>query len=231
MLRLEGEALYAASKSAVETLTRILAREFAEFGITCNLVAPTPVDTDLTRGVPPEKLQRFAREPGAVARFERVPPATSRYQPEEPLGSLRVVFHPRRQLHEHDRGLRSEAGHRPVRAFDAVAFDPQALDVGDKAVQLDGVAEVVGHRAAPLLEGRPLRLPVERIVQLDGVEVLRVVLEPTRCRKVFRIEATAPMPVLPSGCADTQLTQSGTPVRKKITRADTSPAITHPRPT
>jgi len=35
-LRLEGEALYAASKSAVEMLTRILAREFGPLGITVN---------------------------------------------------------------------------------------------------------------------------------------------------------------------------------------------------
>lgn len=58
-LNLEGEALYAASKSAVETLTRVLARELASFGITCNAVGPTPIETDLIRGVPPEKMQRL----------------------------------------------------------------------------------------------------------------------------------------------------------------------------
>jgi 3-oxoacyl-[acyl-carrier protein] reductase len=58
-LRVEGEAVYAASKGAVETLTRILARELAEFGITCNVVAPTIVDTDIIRGVPQEKLQQI----------------------------------------------------------------------------------------------------------------------------------------------------------------------------
>jgi 3-oxoacyl-[acyl-carrier protein] reductase len=58
-LRIEGEAVYAASKGAVETLTRILAREFAEFGITCNVVAPTLVETDIIRGVPREKLDRI----------------------------------------------------------------------------------------------------------------------------------------------------------------------------
>jgi 3-oxoacyl-[acyl-carrier protein] reductase len=58
-LRIEGEAVYAASKGAVETLTRILAREFAEFGITCNVVAPTLVETDIIRGVPRDKLDRI----------------------------------------------------------------------------------------------------------------------------------------------------------------------------
>jgi 3-oxoacyl-[acyl-carrier protein] reductase len=55
-LNLEGEAIYAASKAAVESLTRILAREFAELGITINAVGPTPIKTDLIRGVPEEKM-------------------------------------------------------------------------------------------------------------------------------------------------------------------------------
>lgn len=55
-LKLEGEAVYAASKAAVICLTQILAHEFAEFGITVNAVGPTPIKTDLIRGVPPEKL-------------------------------------------------------------------------------------------------------------------------------------------------------------------------------
>jgi 3-oxoacyl-[acyl-carrier protein] reductase len=58
-LRLEGEALYAAAKSAVEMLTRVLAREFAPFGITVNAIGPTPIETDLIRGVPREKLQQI----------------------------------------------------------------------------------------------------------------------------------------------------------------------------
>lgn len=55
-LNLEGEAIYAASKAAVESLTRILAREFAELSVTVNAVGPTPIKTDLIRGVPQEKM-------------------------------------------------------------------------------------------------------------------------------------------------------------------------------
>jgi len=55
-LNLEGEAIYAASKAAVESLTRIGAREFGGYGITVNAVGPTPVDTDLIRAVPKDKI-------------------------------------------------------------------------------------------------------------------------------------------------------------------------------
>jgi 3-oxoacyl-[acyl-carrier protein] reductase len=58
-LKLEGEAIYVASKAAVLSLTEVLARELAEFGITVNAVGPTPIDTDLIRGVPREKIERL----------------------------------------------------------------------------------------------------------------------------------------------------------------------------
>jgi 3-oxoacyl-[acyl-carrier protein] reductase len=55
-LRLEGEAIYAASKAAVITLTQVLAREFAPYNITVNAIGPTPIETDLIRSVPSEKI-------------------------------------------------------------------------------------------------------------------------------------------------------------------------------
>ena len=55
-LNLEGEAGYAASKSAVESLTRVAARELAPFNVTVNAVGPTPVLTDLIRTVPKAKM-------------------------------------------------------------------------------------------------------------------------------------------------------------------------------
>ena len=55
-LKLEGEAAYAASKAAVVSLTEVMAREFSPFAITVNAVGPTPIDTDLIRSVPKEKM-------------------------------------------------------------------------------------------------------------------------------------------------------------------------------
>jgi len=73
-LRLEGEAIYAASKNAVVAFTQILAREFADLGITCNVVAPTPIETDLIRSVPREKIDRIVNSLAIrrLGRFEDV---------------------------------------------------------------------------------------------------------------------------------------------------------------
>jgi 3-oxoacyl-[acyl-carrier protein] reductase len=58
-MMLEGEAIYAAAKSAVAAFTGVLARELAQFGITCNTVGPAPVETNLLRSVPKEKIERI----------------------------------------------------------------------------------------------------------------------------------------------------------------------------
>jgi 3-oxoacyl-[acyl-carrier protein] reductase len=60
-LKLEGEAAYAASKAAVLSLTEILAREYAPWGITVNAVSPTPIDTDLIRAVPADKIEALVQ--------------------------------------------------------------------------------------------------------------------------------------------------------------------------
>lgn len=56
---LEGELAYTASKAAVESMTKIMAKELAGFKITVNAVGPTPVKTDLTAKVPEEKMQKL----------------------------------------------------------------------------------------------------------------------------------------------------------------------------
>ena len=61
-LQLEGESVYAASKSAVEALTKIIAKEYSCFGITCNAIGPSPIDTNLIKGVPKEKIDALVKQ-------------------------------------------------------------------------------------------------------------------------------------------------------------------------
>ena len=69
-LHLEGEAAYGASKAAVEHLTRVMSREFAEWDITVNAVGPSAIATDLTSGVPRSALDALQ------ARLSSSEPAT-----------------------------------------------------------------------------------------------------------------------------------------------------------
>lgn len=56
-LNLEGEAIYASSKSAIEKFTKISSKELAEYKITVNCIGPTPIFTDLIKTVPKNKIE------------------------------------------------------------------------------------------------------------------------------------------------------------------------------
>jgi 3-oxoacyl-[acyl-carrier protein] reductase len=63
-LNMPGYALYNASKAAVESLTKVFAKELRGRGITVNAVAPGPIATDLfLSGKSPELIQQFAKMP------------------------------------------------------------------------------------------------------------------------------------------------------------------------
>ena len=70
-LRLEGEAIYAASKGAVENFTQTISKEVAPYNITVNAIGPTPVETDLIKAVPKDKIQDLL-EKQAIKRFGTV---------------------------------------------------------------------------------------------------------------------------------------------------------------
>jgi 3-oxoacyl-[acyl-carrier protein] reductase len=67
-LNLEGEAIYAASKAAVESLTKISAKELGQFGIRVNAIGPTPIKTDLIAQVPEDKIN-FLLEQQVIKNF------------------------------------------------------------------------------------------------------------------------------------------------------------------
>ena len=67
-LRLEGEAIYAASKAAIENFTQTIAKEVASYGITVNAIGPTPIQTDLIKAVPKNKIDELISKQ-AIKRF------------------------------------------------------------------------------------------------------------------------------------------------------------------
>jgi 3-oxoacyl-[acyl-carrier protein] reductase len=68
-----GEAAYAASKAAVEQISRVASRELGSRGITVNVVSPGPVDTELLRhGASPESIAGAAAMT-ALGRIGRLP--------------------------------------------------------------------------------------------------------------------------------------------------------------
>ena len=58
-LDLEGEMVYASSKVAIEKLTRIMAKELGDKGITVNCIGPSPIYTDLIKVVPKDKISEL----------------------------------------------------------------------------------------------------------------------------------------------------------------------------
>jgi 3-oxoacyl-[acyl-carrier protein] reductase len=53
----EGEAIYTASKAAVSAYSRVLAKEIYSLGITCNVVSPSAIETDLMAAVDNDALK------------------------------------------------------------------------------------------------------------------------------------------------------------------------------
>ncbi len=70
-LALDGELAYASAKAAIESMTKIMAKELSNFKITVNAVGPTPIQTDLIAKVPQEKLDRILSSQ-AIHRFGKV---------------------------------------------------------------------------------------------------------------------------------------------------------------
>lgn len=57
----EGRLIYSASKAAVLSMTRTVALEYAQHGITANCIAPGPIETDMIRkSYPPGSAEREA---------------------------------------------------------------------------------------------------------------------------------------------------------------------------
>ena len=53
----KGEAIYTASKSAIISFTRVMAKEVYGYNITCNIIAPSAIKTDLMDSIDKDALK------------------------------------------------------------------------------------------------------------------------------------------------------------------------------
>jgi len=58
-LSLKGEVIYVASKGAIESFSRSLARETSDFNCNVNVIAPGPIDTKLISKISPKKIDKI----------------------------------------------------------------------------------------------------------------------------------------------------------------------------
>jgi len=74
-----GQANYAASKAGLIGLARSIAREYGPRGITANVVAPGPIDTDMLAALPEDKRAAMAAQVpvGRIGRPDEVAAAVS----------------------------------------------------------------------------------------------------------------------------------------------------------
>ncbi|HKD37076.1 MAG TPA: SDR family oxidoreductase, partial [Pirellulales bacterium] len=66
-----GNSAYAAAKAGIVGMTRTLAVELGREGITVNCICPGPILTELTKNIPEQDRNKFARRRTALGRYGR----------------------------------------------------------------------------------------------------------------------------------------------------------------
>ncbi len=159
-------------------------------------------------GVPPARVPRLDGDAGA-----------GREAGQAGVEPLHLALQVRRQLQQHDAEPVAQSGDALKEPGDGLLGLPQPLDVRQEAGRLHRDDVVGGRTGAPLLEDLAGRQPVEAVVHLDRGEGGGVVLEPEPLGQPGRVEAAAPVAVLPAGGADVDGHPRGLPRDEWLTAA------------
>lgn len=71
-LLLEGEAVYASSKSGLEIFSQILSKEVAKMNIDVSCLGLTPIQTDLINNVPSEKIENIINKQPIKKKYSEI---------------------------------------------------------------------------------------------------------------------------------------------------------------
>jgi len=75
-LSIEGEAVYSASKAALEQYTKVVSKELAPHGVTANIIGPSPIPTKLIENIPEEKIRKILDQQ-AIKKFASIEDITN----------------------------------------------------------------------------------------------------------------------------------------------------------
>src|SRR5262249_46052192 len=130
-------------------------------------------------------------------------PASSRQRLQKRPEAVDVEGPPRRQLIQHGAERCAELRRPREEAMQRVARLFQFLHVRQVAARLHRIEKSARRALSPCVERVGFREAIERVVDLDRIEALGVILEPSRLPELCRIKISSPMLILPTRAADT----------------------------
>src|SRR2546421_509354 len=143
----------------------------------------------------PMPLQEFTDigyQPRVVPELERIAQCGRKHL-HESFQPLQIAVKVRLELKEDRTQLLAQPERRLDDKVDRFLFDDQPLDMADVPASLDGEEKTRRRLGAPGLESVDGRLAVERVIQLDGVEVAGIEGEVLPSGHLLGIEAASPV--------------------------------------
>ena len=161
-----------------------------------------------------EEREDVVMPPALVPELEDVPMVW--WQDFQELGQTRIVSRKGgRQLVEDRTEMVGERLDPIAEQFERVGSIVKAPVVRDEAARFDAEAEACRSGGLPRLYGAFRGEPVEAVIQLDGIELLGVVVEPAGLGDVARKEIALPVLVAPPGAADTNVHRHHCPMPRQ----------------